>query len=56
MIACNLLAGPRLAVTEETWNTLLVKFVPEDHAAVFVAAVAPVLVNATDAEDGNAPG
>ena len=54
VVARNLLAEPRSAGNEETWNTLVAKFPPEDHAAVSAAAVA-VLASATDTEDENAP-
>ncbi|CAN0518643.1 unnamed protein product, partial [Laminaria digitata] len=53
--ARNLLAEPRSAGNEETWNTLVAKFPPEDRAAVSAAAVTAVLASATEVEDGNAP-
>ena len=54
MAARNLLAEPRSAGNEETWNTLVVKFPPENHAAVSAAATA-ALASVTEVEDGNAP-
>ena len=45
--ARNLVAEPRSAGNEETWNTLVAKFPPEDHAAVSTAA-ASVLASATE--------
>ena len=55
MAVRNLLAEPRSAGNEETWNTLVAKFPPEDHAAMSAAAVvAAVLASATEVK-GNAP-
>ena len=54
--ARNLLVELRSEGNEETWNTLVSKFPPEDHAAVSAAATtAAVLASATEMEDGNAP-
>ena len=53
--ACNRLAEPRSEGDEEAWNTLLSKFPSEDHATVFAAAAAAVLVNAAEVEGGNTP-
>ena len=53
--ARNLLAEPRSAGNEETWNTLVAKFPSEDHAAVFAAEAEAVLASATEGGDGNAP-
>ena len=53
--ARNLLAEPRSAGNEETWNTVVPKFPSEDHAAVSAAATDPVLASATEMEGGNAP-
>ena len=44
-----LLAEPRSAGNEETWSTLVAKFLSEYHAAVSAAATA------TETEEGNAP-
>ena len=52
MAARNLLAEPRSVGNEMTWNTLMAKFPPEDHAAVSAAATA-VLVSVTQVKDGN---
>ncbi|CAN0598374.1 unnamed protein product, partial [Laminaria digitata] len=53
--ARNLLAEPRSAENEETWNTLVAKFPPEDRAAVSAAAATAVLASTTEVEGGNAP-
>ena len=57
--ARNILVEPRSAGNEKTWNTLVAKFPPDDHAAVSTAAaaaaVAAVLARRTEVEDGNAP-
>ena len=55
MAARSLLVESRSAGNEETWNTLVAKFPPEDHAAVSAAAAAAVPARATEVEDGNAP-
>ena len=55
MAAHNLLAEPRSAVNEKTWNTLVAKFPSEDHAAVSAAAAEAALMSATEGADGNAP-
>ena len=53
--ARNLLAEPRSAGNEQTWNTLMAKFPCEDDAAESAAAAEAVLASATEGEDGNAP-
>ena len=53
--ARNLLAEPRSAGSEETWNTLVTTFPSEDHAAVSAVAADAVLAGATEGEDGHAP-
>ena len=55
MAARGFLAEPRSAGNEETWNTLVSKRPPEDHAAVSAAAAAAVLASATEIQQGNAP-
>ena len=55
VVAPNVLAEPRPAGNEETWNTLVAKFPSQDHAAVSAAAVEVVLASVTDGEDGNYP-
>ena len=49
--ARTLLAEPRSAGSEETWNVLMAKFPPEDHAAVSAAAATAVVASATEGED-----
>lgn len=51
----NLLAEPRSAGDEETWNTLVTNFLSEDHAVGSAAGVDAVLASATLGEDGYAP-
>ena len=55
MAARNLLAEPRSARNEKTWNTLVAKLSSEDQAAVSTAATAAaVLASATNVDEGNA--
>lgn len=54
MAAPNRLAELPSARNEEAWNTLVVKFLSEDHAAVSATA-ALVMTSSTDVEDGNPP-
>ena len=48
MTAYNLLAEPRSAGNEKTWETLVAKFPSEDHAAVSAAVVEAVVASATE--------
>ena len=50
-----LLAEQRSAGNKETCNTLVAKFLPEDHATVTAPAAEAVLASATGGGDGNSP-
>ena len=47
MAARNLLAEPRSAGNEETWNTLVAKLPSEHHAAVPAAATTALVARIT---------
>ena len=55
VVARAIIAEPRPAGSEKTWDTLVAKLSPEDHTAVSSVVAAEGLVNATETEDESAP-
>ena len=54
LTAHTLIVGSRSVGNEEMWATLVTKFSPVHHTAVFAAAAVTVLASATEAEKGSA--